>query len=34
MEELEKGLKELKRFSTPSEEQKYQSTRPSRAPKD
>jgi hypothetical protein len=31
MEELEKGLKELKGFATPSEKQKYQ---PTRAPMD
>jgi hypothetical protein len=34
MEDLEKGLKELKWFATPSEEQHYQPTRPPRAPKD
>jgi hypothetical protein len=27
VEELEKGLKELKRFATPREEQQYQPTR-------
>jgi hypothetical protein len=27
MEELEKGLKELKEFATPQEEQQYQPTR-------
>jgi len=31
MEELEKGLKELKRFATPKEEPQYQTTR---APRD
>jgi hypothetical protein len=31
MEELEKGLKELKGFATPQEEQQYQ---PARAPRD
>jgi hypothetical protein len=34
MEELEKGLKELKGFAAPSEEQQYQPTRPPRAPRD
>jgi hypothetical protein len=33
VDELEKGMKELKRFATPSEEQ-YQPTRPLRAPRD
>jgi len=33
-EELEKGLKELKMFTTPWEEQKYQLTRHPRAPMD
>jgi hypothetical protein len=33
MEELEKGLKKLKRFATPHEEQQYQPTRPPRAPR-
>jgi hypothetical protein len=32
MEELEKGLKELKGFVTPEEEQKYQPTRPPELP--
>jgi hypothetical protein len=32
MEELEKGLKELKRFATPWEEQQYQTTRPKELP--
>jgi len=31
-EELEKGLKELNRFATPQEEQKYQPTRPPELP--
>jgi hypothetical protein len=31
MEELEKGLKELKGFATPQEEQQYQPTRPSQS---
>jgi hypothetical protein len=34
IEELEKGLKELKGFATPKKEQQYQPTRPSRAPRD
>jgi hypothetical protein len=34
MEELEKGLKELKEFATPLEEQKYQPSRPRRSPRD
>jgi hypothetical protein len=34
MEELEKGLKELKGFATPLEEQQYQPARPSRAPRE
>jgi hypothetical protein len=34
MEDLEKGLKELKGFATPKEEQQYQPTRPLRAPRD
>jgi len=34
MEELEKGLKELKGFATPQEEQQYQPTRTPRAPRD
>jgi hypothetical protein len=34
MEELEKGLKELKGFTTPYEEQQYQPTRSPRAPRD
>jgi hypothetical protein len=34
MEELRKGLKELKGFATPLEEQQYQPTRPPIAPKD
>jgi hypothetical protein len=34
MEELEKGLKKLKGFATPQEEQKYQLTRTPRAPRD
>lgn len=34
MEELEKGLKELKEFATPKEEKQYQSARPPRTPKD
>jgi hypothetical protein len=33
MEELEKGLKEMKGFVTPREKQQYQPTRP-RAPRD
>jgi hypothetical protein len=33
-EELEKGLKELKGFSTPQEERQYQPTRPPRALRD
>ena len=33
MEELEKGLEELKRFATPQEEQ-YQPIRPARIPRD
>jgi hypothetical protein len=32
MEELEKGLKELKGFAAPEEEQQYQPTRHPRAP--
>jgi hypothetical protein len=34
IEELEKGLEELKGFATPQEEQQYQPTSPPRAPKD
>jgi hypothetical protein len=37
MEELKKGLRELKGFTTPKEEQQYQSSRPlhtPRAPRD
>jgi hypothetical protein len=34
VEELEKGLKELKEFATPEEEQQYHSTRSLRAPRD
>jgi hypothetical protein len=34
MEQLEKGLKELKGFATPYEEQQYEPTRPPRAPRD
>jgi hypothetical protein len=34
MGELEKGLKELKRFATTQKEQKYQPTRPCRALRD
>jgi hypothetical protein len=34
MEELEKGLKELKGFATPLEEQEYQPTGPPRATRD
>jgi hypothetical protein len=34
IEELEKGVKELKGFATPQEEQQYQPTSPSRAPRD
>jgi hypothetical protein len=34
MEELEGGLKELKRIATPWEEQQYQLTGPPRAPMD
>jgi hypothetical protein len=34
MEELWDGLKELKGFATPQEEQQYQPTRSSRAPRD
>jgi hypothetical protein len=34
IEELEKGLKELKGFTTPWEEQQYQPIRPPRAHKD
>jgi len=34
MEELEEGLKELKGFAIPQEEQQYQTTRPSRTPRD
>ena len=34
IEELEKRLRELKEFVTPQEEQKYQPTRPLRAPRD
>jgi hypothetical protein len=34
MEELEKGLKDLKRFVIPQGEQQYQPTRWPRAPKD
>jgi hypothetical protein len=33
IEELEKGLKELKWFATPNEQQKYQPIRPSRTPR-
>jgi hypothetical protein len=32
--EIEKGVKELKEFATPWEEQQYQPTRPLRAPRD
>jgi hypothetical protein len=32
VEELEKGLKLLKRFATPEEEQQYQLTRPPELP--
>jgi hypothetical protein len=34
MEELREGLKELKGFATPEDEQKYQPTRPPRSPRD
>jgi hypothetical protein len=34
MEELEKGLKELKGFATPQKEQQYQPTRSLRALRD
>jgi hypothetical protein len=34
VEELEKGLKELKGVATPQEEQQYQPTSPPRVPKD
>jgi len=34
VEELEKGLKELKGFATPQEEHQYQPIRPSRASRD
>jgi hypothetical protein len=34
IEEIEKGLKELKEFATPEEEQQYQPTRHPRAPRD
>jgi hypothetical protein len=34
MEELEKGLQELKGFATPQEEQPYQLTRHPKAPRD
>jgi hypothetical protein len=34
MEGLEKGLKELKGVATPQEEQQYQPTRLSRAPRE
>jgi len=34
MEELGEGLKELKVFATPQEEQQYQPTRLHRAPRD
>jgi hypothetical protein len=34
MEELEKGLKELREFATPWKEQQCQLARPPRAPRD
>jgi hypothetical protein len=34
MVKLEKGLKEMKGFVTPKEEQHYQPTTPSRTPRD
>jgi hypothetical protein len=34
MEELEKGLEDLKEFATPKEEQQYQPTRHPKAPRD
>jgi hypothetical protein len=34
MDELKKGLKEMKRFATAQEEQQYQPTRPPRAPRE
>jgi hypothetical protein len=34
MEEMEKGLKELRGFAAPREEQQYQQARPPRAPRD
>jgi hypothetical protein len=34
MEKLEKGLKDLKGFATPKEEQQYQPTRLPRTPRD